>query len=115
MFRSGNWRLPVAIGAASAVLVGAATVGLTGIAERVEGASRRGQRGGVIKFAEMPAGSPNYIFPETSTANQSLYNIDQFINLMWPFIYLPTPDEPTLDYAHSMANPPVWIGHTTPR
>ena len=62
----------------------------------------------MIKFAEIPAGSPNYIFPETSTANQSLYNNSQFINLMWPLMYLPTPNEPTLDYAHSMANPPVW-------
>jgi peptide/nickel transport system substrate-binding protein len=111
MFRSGNWRLPVAIGAASAVLVGAATVGLTGIASasKVRHDARvHGVSGGVIKFAEIPAGSPNYIFPETSTANQSLYNNSQFINLMWPLMYLPTPNEPTLDYAHSMANPPVW-------
>ena len=106
MFRSGNWRLPVAIGAASAVLVGAATVGLTGVASASK--VRHDVSGGVIKFAEIPAGSPNYIFPETSTANQSLYNNSQFINLMWPLMYLPTPNEPTLDYAHSMANPPVW-------
>ncbi len=111
MFRSGNWRLPVAIGAASAVLVGAATVGLTGVASasKVRHSARvHDVSGGVIKFAEIPAGSPNYIFPETSTANQSLYNNSQFINLMWPLMYLPTPNEPTLDYAHSMANPPVW-------
>ena len=66
-----------------------------------------------IKFAEIPAGSPNYIFPETSTANQTLYNIDQFHNLMWPLIYLPSPNQPTLDYAHSMAYTPVWTDNDT--
>jgi peptide/nickel transport system substrate-binding protein len=111
MFRSGKWRVPVAIGAAGAALVAGATVGLTGVASasKVHNSSRTHQvTGGVIKYAELPTSSANYIFPETSTANQSLYNNSQFINLMWPLIYLPSPDQPTLDYAHSMAYPPVW-------
>ncbi len=116
MFRSGNWRVPVAIGAASAALVAGVTVGLTGVASasKVHHNSRVHEvSGGVIKFAESAGASPNYIFPETSTANQSLYNNSQFINLMWPLIYTPTPDQPTLDYAHSMANPPVWSDNDT--
>ena len=32
---------------------------------------------------------------------------------MWPLIYLPTPNEPTLDYAHSMAYAPVWSNNNT--
>ena len=109
MFRSGNWRTPVAIGAAGAALVAVATVGLTGVASasHVHHSARvHNVSGGVIKYAELPTSSANYIFPETSTANQSLYNNSQFINLMWPLIYRPSPDQPTLDYAHSMANPP---------
>ena len=111
MFRSGNWRTPVAIGAAGAALVAVATVGLTGVASasHVHHSARvHNVSGGVIKYAELPTSSANYIFPETSTANQSLYNNSQFINLMWPLIYRPSPDQPTLDYARSMANPPVW-------
>jgi peptide/nickel transport system substrate-binding protein len=116
MFRSGNWRTPVAIGAAGAALVAVATVGLTGVASaaRVHHSARvHNVSGGVIKYAELPTSSANYIFPETSTANQSLYNNSQFINLMWPLMYLPTPTQPTLDYAHSMANPPVWNSSDT--
>ncbi|HET9060199.1 MAG TPA: ABC transporter substrate-binding protein, partial [Acidimicrobiales bacterium] len=62
---------------------------------------------GVIKYAESPGANPNYIFPETSTANQSIYNNSQFINLMWPLIYTPAPVEPVMDYKNSMAYPPV--------
>jgi len=117
MFRTGHWRAPVAVAAAAGVaLVGVATVGLTGVAS----ASRMHHNarvydvtGGVIKYAELPTSSANYIFPETTSANQSLYNNSQFINLMWPLIYLPSPDQPTLDYAHSMANPPVWSDNDT--
>ena len=68
---------------------------------------------GVIKFAESPSAPPNYIFPETSTANQSLYNNSQFINLLYPLLYLPDPYQPTLDYNRSMAEPPVWSDNDT--
>jgi peptide/nickel transport system substrate-binding protein len=69
--------------------------------------------GSVITYAEVAGGSANYIFPIDTVATGSLYNIDQFQNLMWPLLYLPTPDQPTLDYAHSMANPPVWSDNDT--
>ena len=111
MFRPGQWRAPVALAAAGTALAVAATIGLTGVASasRVQ---HNGQvhdvSGGVIKYAELPGSAANYIFPETSTANQSLYNNSQFINLMWPLVYRPAPDQPTLDYPHSMADPPVW-------
>jgi peptide/nickel transport system substrate-binding protein len=112
MFRSGNWRTPVAIGAASAALIAGVTVGVTSVASASKvhhnARTHEATTSGVIKYAEGPATPPNYIFPETSTANQSLYNNSQFINLMYPPIYPPSPDQPTLDYAHAMANPPVW-------
>ncbi|HXW81096.1 MAG TPA: hypothetical protein VEJ84_16465, partial [Acidimicrobiales bacterium] len=108
MFRSGNWRLPAAIGAAGTAVAVLATVGLTGVASasRVHHNGRvHDVSGGVIRYAEGPGSPANYIFPETSTANQSVANNPQFIDLMWPEVYLASPTEPTLDYAHSMAYP----------
>jgi len=74
---------------------------------------RAQQAGSVITYAEQPGASANYILPLDTVATGSLYNIDQFQNFMWPLIYLPTPDQPTLDYAHSMAYPPVWSDNDT--
>jgi peptide/nickel transport system substrate-binding protein len=116
MRRLGQGRASVAIGAAAATLMAGAMIG--GLAGGAGAAGVAGTRtaaggpqiasGGVIKYAELPTSSANYIFAETSTANQSLYNNSQFINLMWPLVYRPAPDQPVLDYAHSMAYPPVW-------
>ena len=111
MGRFGTWRV-VSAATASVALIAVATVGVTGGA----GASTTHSQivmGGVIKYAEAASAPPNYIFPETSSANQSLYNNSQFINLLYPELYLPTPDQPTLDYAHSMASAPVWSDNDT--
>ena len=113
MRRFAQWRGPVALTAAAAALVAMGTVGLAGGAGASAAARPQVVQGGTIKYAEGPGTPANYIFPETSTANQSLYNNSQFINLMWPLIYLPAPGEPTLDYAHSMADPPVWSDNDT--
>jgi len=118
MLRIGHLRTSVAAGAVSAALVGVTVVGLAGGAGSAAAASvtrvpAGTAAGGVIRYAEAASGNPNYIFPETSAAEQSSYNIDQFLNLMWPLVYLPNPDEPTLDYTHSMAYPPVWSDNDT--
>jgi peptide/nickel transport system substrate-binding protein len=111
MFRSGQRRALIATAAASTALALAATAGLTGVASASR-VHQSGQakviHGGVIKYAEAAGASANYILPVTPSADGSLYNIYQFINLMWPLIYLPNPYQPTLDYARSMAYPPVW-------
>jgi peptide/nickel transport system substrate-binding protein len=110
-----SWRT-LAVAAASATLAsGAATTfaggaGATGVNGHV---LRPQATGGVVKYAESPGAAPNYIFPVTTATQQSIYNIYQFINLMWPLIYLPNPYQPTLDYAHSMAYPPVWSKNDT--
>ena len=109
-------------GRSTATLSGAIAVAIGTVGTFAGGASAatahaalhpQAARGGVIKFAESPSAPPNYIFPETSTANQSLYNNSQFINLMYPLVYLPDPYQPTLDYNRSMAEPPVWSNHDT--
>jgi peptide/nickel transport system substrate-binding protein len=116
MFRSGQRRALIATAAASTALAVVATMGLTGVASasRVhESGQAQVIRGGVIKYAEFSGGAPNYILPVTPANVGSLYNIYQFINLMWPLIYLPSPYQPTLDYARSMAYPPVWNANDT--
>lgn len=105
MIRRGHWRAMAAAAVAGSALIAVGTVGLPSVA----GAStRHASSGAVITYAETPGGYPNYIFPVTPESSGSLYNIDQFMNFMWPLIYLPSPNQPTMDYAHSMAYPPVW-------
>ncbi len=99
------------------VTLAAGALGLAGAAGTA-GAASRTQRpsikmGGTVKYAESPSAPPNYIFPETTTANQSLYNNSQFINLMWPLLYLPLPDQPNNDYARSIGDEPVWSDNDT--
>ncbi|MGH9104969.1 MAG: ABC transporter substrate-binding protein [Acidimicrobiales bacterium] len=124
MGRFGKWRAAAGVAAAGVSLVAGTTVALAGgagaasatpVSTSAAQAARAPQvkKGGVIKFAEGPATPANYIFPETSTANQSVYNNNQFINLMYEGLYLPSPNQPTLDYAHSMASKPVWSDHDT--
>jgi len=117
---SSRRRTVLAVAAAGMTVVAGTTVGLaaTAAASAVARSAQSARKpaaaqSGVITFAETESAPPNYIFPETSTANQSLYNNSQFINLLYPLIYLPTPSQPTLDYGNSMAHPPVWSDHDT--
>jgi len=116
MRRIGHFRAAVTAVAVSAAMVavgvGAGGAGASALT-RTSATEPQIATGGVIKYAESPNASPNYILPLTTSATSSLYNQSQFYNLMWQLIYLPTPTEPTLDYAHSMANPPVWSDNDT--
>jgi peptide/nickel transport system substrate-binding protein len=102
-------RVAAALATTGAILAGGAAASATPrpVSEPAQAMS------GIIKYAEEPGGSPNYIFPETSSANQSLYNNSQFINLMWPLVYTPAPVEPVMDYKNSMAYPPQVSNHDT--
>jgi peptide/nickel transport system substrate-binding protein len=121
MERSGKRRALVAAAATSIALVTgtigglAGGAGASGLARDIQASTNRAQQAptGVIKYAESPGAAPNYILPLTTSATQTLYNIDQFFNLMWPLIYLPNPDQPTLNYADSMADAPVWSDNDT--
>jgi peptide/nickel transport system substrate-binding protein len=106
MKRQGDWRTTVGVAAAGGALLALGVTGLPGVASAAS--TKHAPAGAVITYAEAAGGSPNYIFPVTPVSNGSLYNIDQFMNFMWPLIYLPYPYQPTMDYQHSMAYPPVW-------
>ena len=99
-------RRAAAIVAAGAML---ATVGATALPGGAGASTLRPQASrGIITYAEAAGGYPNYILPVTPAPSGSLYNVGQFMNLMWPLLYLPYPYQPTMDYKHSMAYPPVW-------
>src|SRR5579863_7567648 len=118
MLRITHLRAAVGAGALSVALVGVTVAGLAGGTDASASANLTRTPaaiapGGVVKFAEGAGANPDYIFPETTAPEQSLANIYQFINLMWPLVYLPNPDEPSLDYKHSMAYAPVWSDNDT--
>ncbi len=110
-----NRRLSAAIaGTSAALVIGAVGVGPSiASATRTPRAHRVAKAGGVIRFAESPTASPNYIFPIATVQYQSGYNIDQFDNLLYPPLYSPSPDAPTFDYSHSIAKAPIWSAHDT--
>ena len=112
MRRSGHWRAAAGAAAAGGALMAVGVVGLPGVASAT-GRMVQAAKASTVTYAEYAGAAPNYIFPETSTANQSLYNNSQFINLMYPLVYLPDPYQPVMDYNRSMAYPPQFSNHDT--
>jgi peptide/nickel transport system substrate-binding protein len=65
--------------------------------------------GGTATFAELPATTPNYIFPFTSSAYISVSNTDLFQFLMYrPLYWFGSGSQPTVNTTKSLANLPVW-------
>ena len=77
----------------------------------VAGAGHRhaDQSGGTATFAELPATTPNYIFPFTSSAYISVSNLNLFQYLMYrPLYWYGNGAQPTVNTTKSLANVPVW-------
>ena len=65
--------------------------------------------GGTATFAELPATTPDYIFPFTSSAYISVSNTDLFQYLLYrPLYWFGTGNQPTVNTTKSLANLPVW-------
>ena len=65
--------------------------------------------GGTATFAELPADTPNYIFPFTSSAYISVSNLNLFQYLLYrPLYWFGTGNQPTVNAIKSLANVPVW-------
>jgi peptide/nickel transport system substrate-binding protein len=65
--------------------------------------------GGTATFAELPATTPNYIFPFVSSAYISVSNLNLFQYLMYrPLYWFGTGASPTVNTTKSLANLPVW-------
>jgi len=72
-------------------------------------ASGTPENGGTATFAELPATTPNYIFPFTSSAYISVSNLNLFQYLMYrPLYWFGTGNKPTVNTTKSLANLPVW-------
>jgi peptide/nickel transport system substrate-binding protein len=72
-------------------------------------ASGTPESGGTATFAELPATTPNYIFPFTSSAYISVSNTDLFQFLMYrPLYWFGTGNQPTVNTTKSLASLPVW-------
>ena len=67
------------------------------------------ETGGTATFAELPATTPNYIFPFTSSAYISVSNINLFQYLLYrPLYWFGTGNQPTVNTTKSLASLPVW-------
>ena len=67
------------------------------------------ETGGTATFAELPATTPNYIFPFTSSAYISVSNTDLFQYLLYrPLYWFGTGNSPTVNTTKSLASLPVW-------
>jgi peptide/nickel transport system substrate-binding protein len=67
------------------------------------------ENGGTVSIAETPGSGPTYIFPVVPAADFTVYTTDQFQYYMWrPLWWVPNGDEPSIDYAQSIAKPPVF-------
>jgi peptide/nickel transport system substrate-binding protein len=65
--------------------------------------------GGTATFAELPATTPNYIFPFTSSAYISVSNTDLFQYLLYrPLYWYGTGSDPTMNTSLSVANYPTF-------
>jgi peptide/nickel transport system substrate-binding protein len=65
--------------------------------------------GGTATFAELPATTPNYIFPFTSSAYISVSNLNLFQYLLYrPLYWFGTGNQPTVNTVKSLANLPAW-------
>jgi peptide/nickel transport system substrate-binding protein len=70
--------------------------------------------GGVVTFAESADYAPTWILPFYSGADFTIQEQGWFESLMWPPLYNQgNGQSPTVNYAQSLGNPPVYSDHDT--
>ena len=70
-------------------------------------------KGGTAVYALPPSTTPNYIFPMTSSAYISVYNLNTFSQQMYrPLYWFGNGSKPLINPALSLANEPTWSGNT---
>jgi peptide/nickel transport system substrate-binding protein len=69
-------------------------------------------QGGVVHITQSPGAGPTWIFPITDNAHSSVYTAFDFQYLMWRPLYFPvTGASPKVNYAKSVASPPVYTNN----
>ena len=70
-------------------------------------------KGGTAVYALPPSTTPNYIFPMTSSAYISVYNLNTFSQQMYrPLYWFGNGSKPLLNPSLSLASEPTWSGNT---
>jgi peptide/nickel transport system substrate-binding protein len=96
----------LAVAVASVIALGACSSSSSSSSSSVSGTP---ETGGTATFAELPATTPNYIFPFTSSAYISVSNINLFQYLLYrPLYWFGTGSQPTVNTTKSLASLPVW-------
>ena len=113
MFR--RWQVVLAaIAAASALTACGGSGGAppTTVTGHVIASTGTPVQGGTAYWAEQPLSPPNYIFPLISGAYYSNENVYEFQTLMYrPLYWYGDRGKPGVDYALSLADPPVYSHH----
>src|SRR5579875_2776014 len=62
------------------------------------------KKGGTVTIAESPGAGPNWIFPITPSANESVYTVSDFQAFSWlPVFFAPKGESPAISWGQSMA------------
>jgi len=70
-------------------------------------------KGGTAVYALPPSTTPNYIFPFTSSAYISIYNLNTFSQLLYrPLYWFGNGSQPLVNPSLSLASEPTWSGNT---
>ena len=104
--RSGLWRgwRAVTLAAGAGLLLAACS----------GGSSSGSAAGRTVTFAEAAGGAPNYILPLASGSYFTTSNLAQFsLEMYLPLYWFGNHGEPTVNYALSVADPPVFSDHNT--
>jgi peptide/nickel transport system substrate-binding protein len=120
MVKGTRWGLQLTIlGAAGALALAACSSGggasnnlnknVSGGYGSIPAPTSKPTQGGVVSYAEPVGGGPTFIFPIEDGAHGTVANGFQFVDLMWRPLYWPTTGaSPSVDYARSLAEPPVF-------
>jgi peptide/nickel transport system substrate-binding protein len=120
MVKGTRWGLKLTILGAAGVLAlaacGSGSGSNNGLNKNVSGGygsipapTSKPTQGGVVTYAEPVGGGPTFILPVADEAHATVANAFQFGDLMWRPLYWPTTGaSPTVDFARSLAEPPVF-------
>jgi peptide/nickel transport system substrate-binding protein len=98
----------LAVLAAGALLLSACGASSSAAAPKAVAPHATKVKGGVVTWAETSGSEPNWIFPVVGGADFTVDNLSDFIPLMYKPLYEANFNEPTINYADSIGNKPIW-------
>ncbi len=107
-------RMTMAVGG-SVVALALVAAGCSSSSSSSTGGTSAGTKvkGGTAVYALPPSTTPNYIFPMTSSAYISVYNLNTFSQQLYrPLYWFGNGSKPLLNPSLSLAGEPTWSGNT---